>query len=169
MSCPSWQWHRTGSRWSQVRTLPVAPLWCDLEFVPNSRGNKAAANLRPTSGHCLRPIRVIVDGHTLTHSTRPGSWLADRRRSGAYVPRPLLQSSSESSGSARDQAEPEKSVSPADHSARARALMAFKLAAESARLESGPGFADRRRRSGPSHQITIATPANLNLKINLQT
>ena len=47
MSCPSWQWHRTGSRWFPVRTLPVAPLWCDLGFVPNSRGNKAAANLRP--------------------------------------------------------------------------------------------------------------------------
>ena len=29
-----------------VRTLPVAPLWCDLGFVPDSRGNKAAANLR---------------------------------------------------------------------------------------------------------------------------
>ena len=47
MSCPNWQWHRTGSCWSSVRTLPVAPLWCDLGFVPNSRGNKAAANLRP--------------------------------------------------------------------------------------------------------------------------
>ena len=30
MSCPSWQWHRTGYRRSPVRTLPVAPLWCDL-------------------------------------------------------------------------------------------------------------------------------------------
>ena len=30
MSCPSWQWHRTGYRWSPVRTLPVAPLWSDL-------------------------------------------------------------------------------------------------------------------------------------------
>ena len=30
MSCPSWQWHRIGYRWSSVRTLPVAPLWCDL-------------------------------------------------------------------------------------------------------------------------------------------
>ena len=49
MSCPSWQWHRTGSRWILVRTLPVAPLWCDLGFVPNSRGNKAAANLRPVT------------------------------------------------------------------------------------------------------------------------
>ena len=49
VSCPSWQWHRTGSRWSPVRTLPVAPLWCDLGFVPNSRGNKAAANPRPGS------------------------------------------------------------------------------------------------------------------------
>ena len=25
----------------------LAPLWCDLGFFPNSRGNKAAANLRP--------------------------------------------------------------------------------------------------------------------------
>ena len=57
MSCPSWQWHRTGSRWSPVRTLLVVPLWCDLEFFPNSRGNKAAANLRP-----IMPLysRVII-------------------------------------------------------------------------------------------------------------
>ena len=47
MSCPSCQWHRTGSHWSPVRTLPVAPLWCDLGFFPNSRDNKVAANLRP--------------------------------------------------------------------------------------------------------------------------
>ena len=40
MSCPSWQWHRTGSRWSPVRTLPVAPLWCDLGFFSNNRGNE---------------------------------------------------------------------------------------------------------------------------------
>ena len=32
---------------SKVRTLPVAPLWCDLGFFTTSRGNKAAANLRP--------------------------------------------------------------------------------------------------------------------------
>ena len=48
MSCPSWLWHRTGSSWSPIWTLPVAPLWCDLRFIPNSRGNKAAVNLRPT-------------------------------------------------------------------------------------------------------------------------
>ena len=30
LSCPSWQWHRTGYLWSPVWTLPVAPLWCDL-------------------------------------------------------------------------------------------------------------------------------------------
>ena len=24
------QWHRTGYRWSPVRTLPMGPLWCDL-------------------------------------------------------------------------------------------------------------------------------------------
>ena len=28
MSCPTWQWHRTGySQWP-VQTLPVVPLWC---------------------------------------------------------------------------------------------------------------------------------------------
>ena len=27
VSCPSWQWHRTGYSWSPVRTLPEAPLW----------------------------------------------------------------------------------------------------------------------------------------------
>ena len=40
---------QAGSRWSSVQTLQVAPLWCDLGFFPNSRGNKAAANLRLTS------------------------------------------------------------------------------------------------------------------------
>ena len=49
-----WQWHRTGSRWSPVRTLPVEPLWCDLGFVPNSGGNKAAGNLRPMIGSGTR-------------------------------------------------------------------------------------------------------------------
>ena len=34
--------------WFAVRTLPVAPLRCDLGFFPNGRGNKAAANLRPS-------------------------------------------------------------------------------------------------------------------------
>ena len=29
LSCPSWQWHRSGSCWSPVRTLPVAPLTWD--------------------------------------------------------------------------------------------------------------------------------------------
>ena len=47
MSCPSWQWHRTGSCWFPVQTLPVALLWCDLGFVPNSGGNKTAENLSP--------------------------------------------------------------------------------------------------------------------------
>ena len=32
MSCPSWQWHKAGYRWSpaRVRNLLVALLWCDL-------------------------------------------------------------------------------------------------------------------------------------------
>ena len=37
-------------------------MWCDLGFVPNSRGNKAAANLRPRSqevfGHELMFAKV---------------------------------------------------------------------------------------------------------------
>ena len=59
MSCPSWQWHRSGSSWSPVQTLPVAPLWCDLEFFPNSRGNKAAANLRPLNIPKVNTILTI--------------------------------------------------------------------------------------------------------------
>ena len=43
----------------QVRTLPVAPLWCDLGFVPNSRGIEAAANLRPTG--CFGPVMFFFD------------------------------------------------------------------------------------------------------------
>ena len=53
------EWHRTGSRWFQVRTLPVAPLWCDLGFVPNSRGNKAAANLRPRATMTARRLSKL--------------------------------------------------------------------------------------------------------------
>ena len=49
----------TGSRWSPVRTLLVAPLWCDLGFVPNSRGNKAAANLRPASEVSPLPVNSV--------------------------------------------------------------------------------------------------------------
>ena len=64
MSCPSWQWHRTGSSWSPVRTLLVAPLWCDLGFVPNCRGNKAAANLRPTAALSC-PSKVDASSHDL--------------------------------------------------------------------------------------------------------
>ena len=30
MSCPSWQWHRTGYHWLPVQILLVAPFWCDL-------------------------------------------------------------------------------------------------------------------------------------------
>ena len=57
-----WQWHRTGSSWSPVpvRTLSVAPLWCDLGFVPNSRGNNAAANLSPMHHLSLGPFSGLV-------------------------------------------------------------------------------------------------------------
>ena len=64
------------SCWSPVRTLPVAPLWCDLGFVPNSRGNKAAANLRPREqemnkigvimpfmGHVYKVLSVLIKQH----------------------------------------------------------------------------------------------------------
>ena len=42
---------------SPVRTLPAAPLWCDLVFVPNSRGNKAAANRRLFCFTAASPLR----------------------------------------------------------------------------------------------------------------
>ena len=45
---------RTGSSWSPVWTLPVAPLRCDLGFFPNSRGNKAVANLRLSEPWALK-------------------------------------------------------------------------------------------------------------------
>ena len=56
MTCPGWQWHKIGYRWSPVRALPVVPLWCDLGFFTNSRDNKAAANL------CIfcTPIRRLL-------------------------------------------------------------------------------------------------------------
>ena len=38
MSCPSWQWHRTGwYSWSPLQTLQVAPLWCDSDLGCCSR------------------------------------------------------------------------------------------------------------------------------------
>ena len=45
----------------------MAPLWCDLGFVPNSRGNKAAANLRPINSQLTPLPRIIqkVDGLNL--------------------------------------------------------------------------------------------------------
>ena len=46
MSCPR-QWHRTGSRWSPVRTLLVAPLWGDL----GSSQTVVVIKLRRTSAY----------------------------------------------------------------------------------------------------------------------
>ena len=51
MSCPSWQWHKTGYRWSPVRTIPVAPLWCDL-------------------GRCSRTVVVIKLRRTSAYNVR---------------------------------------------------------------------------------------------------
>ena len=39
--------HRVQEQW--LTTHQYLPLWCDLGFVRNSRGNKAAANLRPNN------------------------------------------------------------------------------------------------------------------------
>ena len=49
MSCPSWQWHRAGYSWSPIRTLPVAPLWCDLGLWSRT---VVAIKLRRTSAFC---------------------------------------------------------------------------------------------------------------------
>ena len=51
------------SRWSPVRPLPVAPLWCDLGFVPNSRGNIAAENLRPNMNYLIMQLDFDIYIH----------------------------------------------------------------------------------------------------------
>ena len=35
-------------------------MWCDLRFVPNSRGNKAAANLGPVRGDCIDKWKIAI-------------------------------------------------------------------------------------------------------------
>ena len=46
ITCPSWQRHRTWYSQSLVRTLPVAPLWCDMGCCYRTVVViKAAANL----------------------------------------------------------------------------------------------------------------------------
>ena len=62
------QWHRTGYRWFQVRTLPVAPLWCDLGRCSRT---VVVIKLRRTSAlychyycaaprPCLNHVRICV-------------------------------------------------------------------------------------------------------------
>ena len=43
-----------------IRVYVYRCLWCDLGFVPNSCGNKAAANLSPT-GKSLKIIKSQND------------------------------------------------------------------------------------------------------------
>ena len=53
------QVYRTGYRWSPVRTLPVAPLWCDLGFCSRTvvviklRRTSAKQTLNPKSSRPL--------------------------------------------------------------------------------------------------------------------
>ena len=74
-------------RWFPVRTLLVAPLWCDLGLFPNSRGNKAVANLRPkmlsntdviihTTITLMSCYILPVWGMSIRNFTTPGSNLA---------------------------------------------------------------------------------------------
>ena len=56
MSCPSWQWHRTGYSLLPVRTLPVAPLWCDLGCSPQT---VVVIKLRRTSALWLLLMSMI--------------------------------------------------------------------------------------------------------------
>ena len=55
--------HRTGYRWSPVRTLPVAPLWCDLRRRPT--GKQSCGEPPPSNQSCLwerhpRPQHCVV-------------------------------------------------------------------------------------------------------------
>ena len=58
MSCPSWQWHRTGSRWSPVRTLPVAPLWYSSRTVVEIKLRRTSALQAPM--HYTPRINLIM-------------------------------------------------------------------------------------------------------------
>ena len=49
MSCPSWQWHRTGSRWSPVRTLLRAYWWRPCGVTWDSSQTGVVIRLRQTS------------------------------------------------------------------------------------------------------------------------
>ena len=93
MSCPSWQWHRTGSRWSPVRTLQVAPLWCDLGFFPNSRGNEAAANLRPKNEVPSNARKIVseIPIQTLTYSGYSFLWAWSNAASKTFAFRDAMQ------------------------------------------------------------------------------
>ena len=73
MSCPSWQWHRTWSSWSPVWTLQEESLCCDLGFVPNSSGNKAAVNLCPIWIHSTKSEFMIQISSSWIHYMN--SWL----------------------------------------------------------------------------------------------
>ena len=66
MSCPSWQWRRTGYRWSPVWTLPVAPLWCDLGRCSRT---VVVIKLRQTSAFLEKPKNFRTDDKL--HNTWP--------------------------------------------------------------------------------------------------
>ena len=66
MSCRRWQWHRTGSSWSPVRTVPVAPVWGDLGFFPKGRGSKATTTT--IREQCPRPHHKGATGRVRTEN-----------------------------------------------------------------------------------------------------
>ena len=87
MSCPSWQWHRTGYSWLPVWTCSSLVVWPGI-FSPNSHGNNAAANLHcsccelvmiflPNKSHpyldhrFLKPYRAALLCRPLTVSPLP--------------------------------------------------------------------------------------------------
>ena len=59
----SWQWHRTGSRWSPVRTLPVAPL--DKTSIKQTRHTLSVIKqARP----CIKSVSLPWGLASSTHS-----------------------------------------------------------------------------------------------------
>ena len=69
MSCPSWQWHRTGYCWSPVQSLAMASLWCDL-------GASAGACQRRPSAAAATPAsadRILVNTHSSTVTVWQGT------------------------------------------------------------------------------------------------
>ena len=72
----------------------MAPLWCDLGLVPNSRGNEAAANPRPKACNLFRPVHEPTrpsdnhNHHVVIDQIEPRAYMRNCGEGGAGVTGP---------------------------------------------------------------------------------